>query len=187
MLNDNENRVETIRKKINDILNGITDENYRHTFYVHLYGVASFAALLASRRGLDMELAYVAGLMHDVSLLTNPDEYENHCANSAQTAGEILAGTGLFTEGEINIVTNAILYHNDTENTHSPYDEILKDADILQPFFNDIPEPAWQPAKSRLEKILTELNIPLGIINKMEYRYANNATFVIFAKTSSMR
>ena len=164
-MGDNKNRVEIIRKKINDILNGIADENYSHTFYVHLYGVANFAALLAARRGLDGALAYVAGLMHDISLLTSPDDYDNHCGKSSQMATNILTETKLFSEYEINIIANAVLHHTDFEEyTQSLYDEVLKDADIFQPFFNDIPEPAWQPAKPRLEKMLTELNIPISIL-----------------------
>ena len=160
-----ENRVETIRKKINDFLNNITDTSYRSTFYVHLYGVANFAALLAARRGLNTELAYAAGLVHDISLLTSPDDYENHCEKSAQTAKEILMSTKLFSADEINIITNAVFHHtNFEEYTNSLYDEILKDADIIQPFFNDIPEPAFEPAKPRLEKMMIELNIPNNII-----------------------
>ena len=164
-MDDNKNRVEIIRTKTNDILNGIADENYRHTFYVHLYGVANFAALLAARRGLDKELAYVAGLTHDISLLTSPDDYDNHCEKSSQIAEDILTEIKLFSENEINIIKSAILHHTDIEEyTQSMYDEVLKDADILQPFFNDIPKPAWQPAKLRLEKMLTELNIPISIL-----------------------
>ena len=160
----NNNRVEIIRNKTNDILNNITDEKHKNTFYVHLYGVANFAALLAVRRGLNEELAYIAGLMHDISLL-NSNDYENHCKNSAQMAKDILMDTKLFSEDEITIITNAILFHTDFEvYTDLLYNEILKDADIIQPFFNDIPEPVWQPAKPRLEKIMTELNIPISII-----------------------
>ena len=162
--NNLNNRVEIIRNKINNILNSINDENYRNTFYIHLYGVSNFAALLATRRGLNEELAYISGLMHDIALLTSND-YENHCRNGAQIAKEILEDTELFSEDETNIITSAILYHTDFEEyTESLYDELLKDADIIQPFFNDIPEPAWQPAKPRLEKMMIELNIPLGII-----------------------
>ena len=162
-MNYKENRVEIIQKKMNSLLNSVTDENCRNTFYVHLYGVSNFAALLAARRGLDEELAVVSGLMHDISLLTSND-YENHCEKGAQMAKKILTDTKLFSVEEINIITDAIYHHNDIEFVHSLYDEILKDADILHPFFNDIPEPAFPPAKSRLEKIMTELNIPINII-----------------------
>ena len=163
-MNNKNNRVEIIRNTMNNILNSIVDEKHKSTFYAHLYGVSNFAALLAARRGLSEELAYVAGLMHDIALLKS-DDYENHCQNSARMAKEILANTGLFLKDEIDIMANAILCHDDFEKqTDSLYDEILKDADIIQPFFNDIPEPAWQPAKIRLEKMMIELNIPVGII-----------------------
>ena len=160
-----ENRAKIIRKNINELLNNIIDINYRNTFYVHLYGVANFAALLAARRGLNTELAYIAGLMHDISLLTSPEDYENHCGKSTHIVKEILMSTKLFSDDETNIITNAVLHHTDFEKcTDSLYDEILKDADIIQPFFNDIPEPAFEPVKPRLEKLMIELNIPNNII-----------------------
>jgi HD superfamily phosphodiesterase len=147
------NRTEIIREKINNILNTMVDENNRNIFYVHLYGVSSFAALLAARRGADTELAFVAGLLHDVSLLSSND-YENHCKDSAKMAKEFLLETSLFSDEEINIITDAILHHNDLDLIHTLYDEILKDSDVLQPFFNDIPEPAFPPAIPRLKRIM---------------------------------
>ena len=145
------------------MLNAVDDDNRRNTFYIHLYGVANFAALLALRRGFDEKLAYIAGLSHDISLLEFPDDYENHCKKSSQMTKEILTNIKLFTENEIDIITNAVLHHNDIDIIHSPYDEILKDADIFQPFINDIPKPPFLPAKPRLGKIISELNIPLKI------------------------
>lgn len=164
-MNSNENRVEIIRKKMNEIFNIIADENYRNNFYVHLYGVANFAALLAARRGLEVELAYIAGLMHDIALLTSDKDYKNHCSKGSLLAREIMEGIDIFSKTDIRIVESAIFHHNDIdEYSDSMYDELLKDADVLHPFINDIPEPAWQPAKPRLEKIMTELNIPVNII-----------------------
>ena len=163
-MNNNDNRTQILRNKINNILNSVADEKHRNSFCMHLYGVSNFAALLAARRGLNEELAYIAGLMHDISLL-NSNDYENHCKNSAQMTKDILIEVKLFSENEITIITDAILFHTDFEvYSDSLYNEILKDADIIQPFFNDIPNPAWQPAKPRLEKVMIELNIPIGII-----------------------
>jgi len=151
-----------VRNKINCLLDDITDSNKRHTFYVHLYGVSNFAAVIAARRGLEMELSIVAGLMHDVSLLSS-DDYENHARTSAEMTQEILTKMGIFLNDEIIVISNAIIHHNEIEVVHSPYDEVLKDADIMHPFFNDIPEPAFMPAIPRLQKVFGELGILINL------------------------
>lgn len=39
----------------------------RKRVYTHLLGTAHFAALLAMKRGVDSEMAELAGLLHDIS------------------------------------------------------------------------------------------------------------------------
>lgn len=156
---DKTNRVEFIRQTINKLLDAMHDDDDRRTLFLHSYGVASFAALLAVKCGADREIAYIAGLLHDVSLFVS-SEYSTHGEESALMATDILNKSGLFIQNEIKTISNAVLNHTAIGViSSSVYDEIIKDADVLQPFLHDTPEPAWPPAEKRLSNILNVLNL----------------------------
>jgi len=56
-----ENRLETLRQYIDDVLQSMPDIFDRRCAYLHLYGVAQACALIALKRGEDVELATMAG------------------------------------------------------------------------------------------------------------------------------
>lgn len=95
----------------------------------HLAGVAQAAAELARRRGLDAELAEIAGWLHDIARALDPWA-EKHGPRGAELAGEWLSETGRFEESEINTICQAIYYHSKKRLIHSPFDEVLKDGDV---------------------------------------------------------
>ena len=97
----------------------------------HLFGVAQSAALLAGMRGEDIELAYIAGLLHDLYKFTTSDVYE-HAEKGAAYAKPLLERSGLFTSKEIETICGAIYFHSTKDKRHLPFDEILKDADVMQ-------------------------------------------------------
>lgn len=55
------NRIEILRKHIDEILLNMTDVEERRCAYLHLYGVAQSSALIALKRGENAELATMEG------------------------------------------------------------------------------------------------------------------------------
>jgi HD superfamily phosphodiesterase len=155
------NRIEILRKYIDETLLNMTDVVERRTAYVHLYGVSQSCALLALKRGENVELAVMAGMLHDIYSYTRMDTAD-HAHKGAPLARGILEKLQLTNEKETGIICDAIYVHSDKELTHSPFDEILKDADTFQAWlFNPLIEIIAQARKNRCSKILAELGIML--------------------------
>ena len=124
-----ENRLEKLRLNIDKIIKEKQPNKDRY-FYVHLYGVSHFCTLLALRRKLNVEIATTSGMLHDIyPVLFN--NYENHGVNGAEHAKRILKEINLYTDEEIQIISNAIARHSEKNKIQDPYDEILKDADVM--------------------------------------------------------
>ena len=60
------NRIESIREYVNSIFDHIENADEKRAAYIHSYGVSHCCALLAAKRGLNIELATIIGLLHDV-------------------------------------------------------------------------------------------------------------------------
>jgi len=124
-----ENRLEKLRLEIDKLIYELQPEKSRH-FVIHLYGVARFCALLALRRNLNPEIATTSGMLHDIYQVTN-STIENHAVMGAEKATEMLKALNLYSDEEINVITTAISRHSDKSVKHEPFDELLKDADVL--------------------------------------------------------
>jgi uncharacterized protein len=61
-------RVEKLREYVDEVLLNKNNDRDRRVAYVHLYGVAQACALIAKKRGVDIELAIMAGMLHDCTL-----------------------------------------------------------------------------------------------------------------------
>jgi putative nucleotidyltransferase with HDIG domain len=123
------NRLENLREKINSIIYEKQPDRADY-FFSHIYGVSKFCALLATRRNLNAELASTAGMLHDIYQITH-DEIENHAEEGAKVAEQILRDMKLYSEDEILKITTAISKHSKKRKVHEPFDELLKDADVL--------------------------------------------------------
>lgn len=152
------NRLEQLQQIVNDRIQALPDVEIRQKAYTHSYGVSQASALLAVRRGINPEIAAVCGLLHDLYAY-QAGTYENHHVGGAALAEEILTSARLFNSDEIEIVKAAIQHHDDRHLVHSPYDEVLKDADILQPYLNKLTKPSSPHAADRLSNMLKELHI----------------------------
>ena len=97
----------------------------------HLRGTAFICARLAESRGENPELAYIAGILHDVIFYLTGSSI-NHARRGAQWAEDLLRELGCFEEEEIRIIHGAIYLHSDKTVVHGPIAEILKEADLLQ-------------------------------------------------------
>jgi HD superfamily phosphodiesterase len=154
-----ENRLEILRNKVDELINSFQLEKQRY-FHVHLYGVSHFGALLAMRRGLDPEIASTCGMLHDIYAVIS-GSYTNHAINGSIEARKILESMNLYTDGEIDIISTAISRHSDKENKHLPYDEVLKDADVLHHCFYNPTFPVEEHEKNRYSELLIELGVTL--------------------------
>ena len=115
----------------------------------HLNGVVMLSKHLAMERGYDSDLAAVAAALHDVgrSLLDVPGK--PHAREGARKAKAMMKAQGGFSQREMETVIGAIQTHNRKGKTgHGPYNELLKDADLLARYFED-PDQVFGPNKTR--------------------------------------
>ena len=151
-------RIEKVRHVVNTILRAQPDEEQRRFGVTHLYGVAQACALLALKRGLDAELGTISGLLHDLWARKSGDPTD-HGRRGAVLAREILVDLGCFTESEIAIICEAIAHHSIKEQVHDVYDELLKDADVLDHFFYNVLVDPIEKERARLAALWKELGI----------------------------
>ena len=97
----------------------------------HLLGTARICAVLAEDRGENPELAYIAGLLHDVVYFLTGN-HTNHARRGAAWAEKMLRNLGGFEENEIRTIHNAVYLHGDKTVVHGPFVQLLKEADVLQ-------------------------------------------------------
>ena len=154
-------RLEQVRRVVDDILRGQGDEVERRCGFVHLYGVSQACATLALRRGLEVQLCAVAGMLHDISTYQSGDPTD-HGRRSAQEAERILRELGCFAPAEIAAVCRAISRHRAKGEIDEDVDELLKDADVLQHYLYNPGFAASPVEKPRLESVLAELGVEVG-------------------------
>lgn len=154
------NRLEEIRKVIDPILLNMTDTVERRCAYIHLYGVSKLAAMLAFKRELDPEIAAVSGMLHDLYAYRTGETDQHDHKGAEEDAKSILHDIGIFNNDEQALITSAVYHHSDKDQIHQPYDELLKDADVLQHYLYNTGFPVSQKKAPRLKAILTELGLP---------------------------
>lgn len=152
------NRLEEICKIVDSVLMGQTDLEERRAGFIHLYGVSSLCSMLALKRGQNAELCAVAGMLHDISSY-KIGYSTDHAKLGSIEARTILKDTNFFDEKEIDIICRAIYYHSDKLGIGEVYDEILKDADVLQHYLYNTNYPVNEKEKDRLSNLFKELGI----------------------------
>ena len=138
-------RVDTIRAYVDRMLLENQDDVDRRCGYVHLYGVGQAAALLALKRGYNRdyaELAHIAGMLHDFISYQGKDG-PNHAHECEPVVREILMETKEFTLEEVDMICQAVYHHGDKHTVHSEFDEIIKDADVMQHWLRNPKEDFW--------------------------------------------
>lgn len=122
---------------------------------IHLFGVAQAAVAIAEKRGLDKELAYISGALHDYYKYMTSDT-ENHAQKGADAVLPILAKTELFTICEMGTISKAIAAHSDKDKIDGPYEELLKDADVMQRMLAAPTKEPQEKHRQRAEKLKAE-------------------------------
>ena len=137
----------------------------------HGHGSVQFARVLARKRGLNEDVCAVALLLHDIQVGLH-GKYKNHAKLGAEIASKMLDEIGLFSKTEKEQVIKIIASHSDKHIwTDDPYQEIGKDADIIDCFLypnvidgykhQKTPEILFEYIK-RARKVFAELGIPEG-------------------------
>jgi uncharacterized protein len=144
------NRLELVRREVDSILLRLVSDEDRRSGFVHLYGVSLTATWLAERRGLDVELAGVAGVIHDVATYATGDS-RGHAAAGARLASQLLERLGGFSREEVDLISHAIERHSDKASVDGPMDELLKDADVLHHWLYNPTLPAQASHAARRE------------------------------------
>lgn len=152
------NRIEKIRETVDEILLNMIDSEERRCAYIHLYGVAQACAMLSMKRNEDVELAVIAGMLHDIYSYANMDSCD-HAHKGAEMAKDILERSGLFTESEQDKIYTAIYNHSDKSAVHDPLSEILKDADVMQHYLYNPLFDIKENEKERLQSLKTEFGL----------------------------
>jgi HD superfamily phosphodiesterase len=155
---DLENRIEILRKYIDEILLNMVDTQERRCGYLHLYGVSQTCAFIALKRNQDVELATMVGMLHDIHSYKTMNT-ENHAEHGAVLARQILEELSLTTENETDVICSAIRNHSSKAITHSEFDEVLKDADVMQHYLYNPLFPVIEHEKRRLQNLLAEFGI----------------------------
>ena len=151
------NRIEVIRQLVDDILRQQQDKEESRCGFVHLYGVSAICSLLALKRGLNSELCTIAGTLHDIWSYKTGNHID-HARLSSIEAKRIMKEVGYFSAEEITTICNAISNHSDKKSINDLYDEVLKDADVLQHYLYNTTFPVEEHEKERLNKVLKELD-----------------------------
>lgn len=151
-------RLKNLRAFIANELRNMEDMDKRDSALLHLNGVSLAATLLAEKRGLDSELAAMAGLLHDMAAYRS-GSYDDHAHRGADYARDVLRAMGETTEDEIDQICSMIYHHDDKQVIDSPLDEVLKDADVIHHCFNDLSKPVKDKEKARFNALIEELGL----------------------------
>ena len=144
-------RVKDLQKQVYKTLAKCIDDKQDCAKAVaHLHGVSLAAAIIAKKRGEDPELAAMAGLLHDLYAY-NSGSYDDHARKGADLAKKVLSDLGSVSNNEIDTICSAIWHHNDKENTDSPMDEVLKDADVID---HSLTDPTKAVKEHEMERFL---------------------------------
>ena len=149
------NRIEVVRSIVDPILQKFCNPKYA---YSHTYGVAQACALIAMKRKENVELATIAGMLHDIHTFTTGDS-TNHAMQGAHMAREILDSSALFNKDEISLICQAIQNHSDKLNFHASFDEVLIDADVMQHCLYDPNAQVAPHEKQRFEHLAKEFEL----------------------------
>lgn len=152
------NRIEILRKYLDEIILNMADVKERRCAYVHLYGVAQFCTLIALKRGENAELATMAGMLHDIYSYAKMDT-KDHAHKGAALAREILTLLQITNDNETKMICEAIYNHSEKEAVHSDFSEVLKDADVFQHCLYNPMFEIKAHEKDRYEKLKVEFGI----------------------------
>ena len=151
-------RLKELRKYINSELEKMENTDDIISATNHLYGVSLAATILAKKRGMDPEIAAMAGMLHDLYAYKT-GSYDDHAHKGADLAREILSELNLTSDEETDAICSAIYHHDDKYAIDAPMDELLKDADVIHHTLNDTSKAIKEKEQARYDRIGEELGL----------------------------
>ena len=151
-------RLKELRKYINSELEKMENTDDIISATNHLYEVSLAATILAKKRGLDPEIAAIAGMLHDIHAYKT-GSYDDHAHKGADLAREILSELNLTSDEETDAICSAIYHHDDKYAIDAPMDELLKDADVIHHTLNDTSKAVKEKEQARYDRICEELGL----------------------------
>lgn len=150
------NRYHLIKDEVNQILQNECYGKYRIVGYNHLYSVVATSRILANQRNLDLEIASIIAILHDLAIYKYANHFD-HASRSSELARQLLQESNQFSEEELTIITTAIKNHSNKDKIDDDYSELIKDADLLVQYYDE-PEATLPSTKQvRLNKILANI------------------------------
>lgn len=145
-------------------------ESSRAWELMHSSTCKAFMHVLAEKRNLDVELARVAGALHDYYVIKT-GKYKNHARFGAPLVGEILASHGGFSDLEIGVICETVENHSDKQvYSNCAHVELIKDVDVFDCslyhgtefyYLTRKPLPVCHEYFTRILKVRGELGMPL--------------------------
>ena len=123
----------------------------------HAAGTARIAQFLAAKRGLDIEIAFILGVLHDYGRIMTGSK-KDHARIGSNYVREYLTQSNSFTEDEIEVLVKAVANHSCKDEVGSPIEELIKDADVLDGFLAGR-KPKKKESERRLREMFKELNL----------------------------
>ncbi|MBT2764073.1 CHAP domain-containing protein [Paenibacillus sp. ISL-20] len=165
-------RVESIRILVNEMISSMDSTLKKQEASVRLYGVSSIASIIAMKRGIEPEIAAVAGLLHYFyHYKTGIIHYPG--INSAEAVRPIIRDLGIFSKEEQLVILRAIFYQDQREQTHSLYDELIKDAIVLHKFLQNMDQTVPHLDIKRLLNLLDEFSIEAACVKEEIITHGN--------------
>ncbi len=172
------NRSEKIQRLVTTMLleSKLPDEKRESSIILelkHHAGTIQIGRILAQKRGLDVELAELICVLHDIYVIVE-GKYKDHAVLGAPLAEKILKDSGEFNPKEIAVITEAIAEHSNKDKyTNKPYVEFAKDADVFEcslyqgaeGFYRlHKPEPVFNEYVKRIKQARKELELSINNI-----------------------
>ena len=148
-------RIKDLQKQVIKVLN-TTDEPAKAM--AHLHGVSLAAVVIAKKRGQDQELAAMAGLLHDLWAYKS-GSYDDHAHLGADYSRKVLEKLGICTPEEVEVIASAIYHHDDKAEEHSAFDEVLKDADVIDHCLTDPAREIKEKERNRYDRLCKEFEL----------------------------
>ena len=100
----------------------------------------------------------MAAMLHDLAAYET-GSYSGHAHRGALVAQTVLDELNLTTPEETNMICSAIYNHDSKNRTDSPFDEVLKDADVMHHTLNDTSKPVKEKEKTRFLALRKEFGL----------------------------
>ncbi|MCK5304063.1 MAG: HD domain-containing protein [Candidatus Heimdallarchaeota archaeon] len=134
---------------------------------MHMYSCSQLAKLLAIKRGLNPEIAGIAGAIHDLAIIET-GIFKDHGPNGVNLVRDFLKNYnkkfgdnyGLISDDEIEQIVIATNHHSDKKQySDDKFVELIKDVDSFDRYLHG--KETYDFYVKRTNRVLKDINYPL--------------------------